>query len=195
MKTITTLLVVIIVTGIIFSIIYGGYLGVSYLWSEYLLLDFAIRTVLLSSMAVILLGAIMIAGAIKSAAQLANRRQLMEAQLEIYKPLVHLFEQYLVNDQGSTPKIITELLEKLANLESDLLILASGPVLDVHGKLVNAIGEQDSDENVNRLFQQLVRNIRRDLGHGPSSNESRLKFLVSSNRNENTDRPNPGVSL
>ena len=88
MKSITTFIGVLLVLTALAALCYGGYLGLVYLWQVYAGLDVVVRVVLLSAMAVMLLSALVVAGAIKSAGLAASRRPLAAARLRLYRSLV-----------------------------------------------------------------------------------------------------------
>ena len=191
MKSIFTIVLVLTVIGAIF---YGGYYAIDSLWLLYSELESVVRIVLLSSMAVVLVGSFIVAGAIKTMAFANNKGRLMEAKLNLYKSLVALYEQYVSNEKQPSQKEKTEILTSLKKLESEMLILASSSVLSIHGKLETELHDQQGREKLVSLFQQLIKSIRRDLGHGKNYDETKLKFLINSEKLENNQQPDPDVS-
>lgn len=190
--TIFTMSVVLIIAG---SIFYGAYLGVFFLWDIYTGLDTVIRIVLLSSMAALLTGSIIVAGAIKAAAQDANKGHLMSAKLEAYISLVALYQNYLSNPQQSSSQDQSRLFDRFLEIEPDVLILSSGQVLSSHRKLQAALRDHMDRETITGMFQLLIRNIRRDLGHGQKYDEQKLKFLESVGNIEKVGKSEPGVRI
>ena len=194
MKSILTLIAVIVVLGIISALFYGAFNVIGYLWSIYSELELVVRIVLLSSMAVVLVGSFIVAGAIKTMALTNNKGRLMEAKLNLYKSLVGLYEQYISNEKQPSQKEKSEILISLKELESEMLILASSSVLGIHGKLETELHDQHCREKLISLFQQLIKSIRRDLGHGKNYDETKLKFLINSDKFENNQHPVLDVS-
>lgn len=195
MKVISTLFVIFLVLAAIGGLFYGGYVAIGYLWNVYSELEVVTRVALLSSMAVVLLGSLIIAGAVKTVAETGTKGKLTEAKLILYISLVGLYEQYISGSQQPAQQTQTETITKLSELEAELLILASSAVIDVHGKLKAAVKNRGKSEKLAVLFQQFVKSIRRDLGHGPNYDESKLKFLVTSDPVISPERPGHDVSL
>ena len=191
MKTSLTLIVIALVIAVFGGIFYGGYHAFGFLWDLYASLDAVIRIVLLSSMAALLMGSLIIAGAVKASAQAARKEGLLEAKLNLYKSLLELYEQYIASPQQGK----TEILEKLAKLGPEMMILASNSVLNIHGKLESAIDSREDREILNGLLEQLIKSIRRDLGHGPIYDDSKLKNLITPVQGKSTDGPGTDVSI
>lgn len=103
----------------------------------------------------------------------------MGARLDIYNSVAQSYQQYMTSTGPSAQQLKTESLERLNGFETDLMILASSAVIEAHRKLQVAQGEYDA-EAFALLFQQLIKSIRRDLGHGSHYDESKLKFLMNS---------------
>ncbi|MDH3469535.1 MAG: hypothetical protein OES26_27230 [Gammaproteobacteria bacterium] len=191
MKSFFTLIVALAVIAAIGALLYGGYLGLIYLWQVYAGLDEVIRIVLLSAMAAVLLSAFVIAGAIKSAGQAAVRNQMGEAKLGLYKSLVEAYATYFTASDQSSPATI---FAKLEALQAELQILSSSSVLESHGRLAAALRDRQPRERIEDLFRKLVKNIRRDMGHGAQYDESRLKFLITTSGPGDQGRVSPGVT-
>ena len=191
MKTSLVIIIVTLVLAVFGGMFYGGYYAVGYLWDLYASLDAVIRTVLLSSMAALLTGSIIIAIAVKTSARIASKDRLMEAKLDLYKSLLGLYEQYLAGPQQGK----SEILEKLDELESEVLILSGNSVLNIHGKLKSALNKHEDGKILADLLQQLIKSIRRDLGNGPVYDDSKLMDLISPGHVENTDSSGTGVGI
>jgi hypothetical protein len=192
MKSLITFIGVVIVFAAIAAVFYGGYLVAEYLWSLYVELDAVIRLVLLSSMAAILLGCLVIAGAIKTSVQFNNKGHLTEAKIRLYKTLVEIYKPYIISPDQTLRQMNSDALISLSEIDADMQILSAGAVLEAHGKLESALRNRDEQDQVNKLFQRL---IRRDLGHSPNNNEIKLSYLLPTARVESAERSSPGVSL
>ena len=189
MKTSLALVVFMLVLAVLGAIFYGGYYAIAYLWDLYASMDAVIRIVLLSSMAALLAGSLIVAGAVKASSQAAGKDRLLEAKLNLYMSLIGLYEQYIARPQQGT----AEILSRLSRLDSEVMILASNSVLSIHGKLESAINNHADGKILSDLFQQLIKSIRRDLGHGPIYDDSKLKCLITSSQVGNADSSNPGI--
>ena len=88
----------------------------------------------------------------------------------------------------------SELLAKLDELESEVLILSGNSVLNIHGKLKSALNKHEDGKILADLLQQLIKSIRRDLGNGPVYDDSKLMDLISSGHVENTDSSGTGIT-
>ena len=176
MKKIFTMFGVLLALSVLGAGLYGCYLAVGYLWSLYTDLDAVIRLALLSSMAALLLASMIVAGSIRKAAQLNSSSHLMEAKLNLYKSVVETYQQYPGVLHTPTQQTRVESIAGLQQLEAELTILASAPVIEAQRKLQTAIETKETD-SLAILFQQLIKSIRRDLGHGSGYDESKLRFL------------------
>lgn len=192
MKPILTIFGVFLFIAALVASLYGCYLAAGYLWNLYAELDAVIRLVLLSSLAVLLLASLIIAGSIKKAAQIKNKSQLIEAKLKLYPLVVQSYQQYMTSTGPTAQKIKTESLTKLNELETDLMLLASSSVIEIHRKLQAALDEYES-ESFALLVQQLIKSIRRDLGHASHYDESKLKFLLHASETGSPKYPEQGA--
>jgi uncharacterized protein YciI len=154
-------------------------------------MDAVVHLVLLSSMAALLLASMIVAASIKKAAQLNSSGRLMQAKLKIYQSVIEVYRHYLGVELQPSP---AELVARLNQLEAELTILASGPVIEAHRKLQVALEEKQED-NFAWLFQQLVKSIRRDLGHGSGYDESKLRFLMQAEGETHSSAPVHGSSV
>ena len=194
MKSLTTFIVVFIVFAAIAAVFYGGYQAIGYVWQLYAELDATLRLILLSSFAVFLLGSFVLAGAIKLSAQVKNRGQLADVKINLYRTLVELYESYLSGSQATIAQSQKEIQIRLVELSADMTLLADSSVIEAHRKLEAAVINRE-DENMQRLlYQQLIRKMRQDLGHGTNIEETRLRFLVTSGQNAQSSSAGHGVS-
>lgn len=178
MKSIMTLFGVLIVLATIAAVFYGGYLTIGYIWQLYAGLEATLRLILLSIFAVFLLGCLIVSGAIKSSAQIKFKGQLAESKIDLYKSLVGLYEQYFYGTEsgmGSEKNLLTN----LAALNADLTVIAGSAVIESHRKLEAALSHSEDSDKSQVLYQQLIKKMRLDLGHGTHIDESKLKFLVT----------------
>lgn len=185
---------VLLALGALGAALYGCYLAAGYLWTFYADMDAVVRLVLLSSMAALLLASMIVAASIKKAAQLNCNSRLMKAKLNLYKSVVEAYQQYPGALHAPTQQTWTEPTARLHQLEAELTILASGPVIEAHRKL-QVVLEEKQEDNFAPLFQQLVKSIRRDLGHGPGYDESKLRFLMQAEGETHSSTPVHGSSV
>ena len=157
MKSLFTFIGVLIVLAAIGALCYGGYLGLVYLWQVYAGLEELVRIVLLSAMAVVLLSAFIIAGAIKASGQAARKSLLNDARLRLYKSLVEAYKPYFADSEQTSQQTMTEVCASLDALQAELQILCAGGVLENHGKLEAALRNRQPQEQIEDLFQKLVK--------------------------------------
>jgi hypothetical protein len=193
MKTIFTMFGVLVALGALGAGLYGCYLVAGYLWGFYADLDAVFRLVLLSSIVALLLASMIVAGSIRKAAQLNSSSRLMEAKLNLYKSVVEAYQKNPGVLPAPTRQMQAESIARLQQLEAELTILASGPVIEAQRKLQTAFEGNETD-SLATLFQQLVKSIRRDLGHGSGYDESKLRFLGQDNREAHPDPRAQGSS-
>lgn len=177
MKSIITLLVVITVIAAIGAIFYGGYLGLVYLWQVYIGLDEVIRIVLLSAMGIVLLSALVIAGAIKSAGHASSNDRLFESKLRLYQAVVESCAPLLKAPDHSLSQACADAESGLASIDAEMRILASSPVLEAYVRLVAGLRDRSGRESLRQLIEKLIKDVRRDLGHAQGYDESRIRFL------------------
>ena len=193
MKTIFTMFGVLVALGALGAGLYGCYLGAGYLWGFYADLDAVIRLVLLSSIVALLLASMIVSGSIRKAAQLNSSSRLMEAKLNLYRSIVEVYQQFPGALHAPTQQTRAESIAKLHQLETELTILASGHVIEAQRKLQKAVEDKEVD-SLTMLFQQLVKSIRRDLGHGSGYDESKLRFLRQEDRESHAGTHAQGTS-
>jgi hypothetical protein len=194
MKSFFTLIGVVFTLTAIGAFCYGGYLAIVYLWQVYAGMDTSVRIILLSAMATVLIGALIIAGAIKTSG-ISSDKTLLDAKLRLYMSLVAAYKALFTSRDQPSQQIYSDVLTSLSMIESDMQILSAAAVLENHEKLETALHSREGRDRVNELFQNLIKSIRRDLGHAPSHIESKLNFLVQTSRLEKSDRTSPDVSL
>jgi hypothetical protein len=173
MKSLFTFIGVLIVLAAIGALCYGGYLGLVYLWQVYAGLEELVRIVLLSAMAVVLLSAFIIAGAIKASGQTARKSQLNDAKLRLYQSLVEAYKPYFADSEQTSQQTMAGVCASLDALQAEMQVLSASSVLESHGKLEAALRNREAQQLVEEMFQKLVNAIRRDLGHGAHYDESR----------------------
>jgi hypothetical protein len=187
MKPLFTFIGVLIVLVTIGALCYGGYLGLVYLWQVYAGLEELVRIVLLSAMAVVLLSAFIIAGAIKASGQTARKSQLNDAKLRLYQSLVEAYKPYFADSEQTSQQTMAGICASLDALQAEMQVLSASSVLESHGNLEAALRNREAQRLVEEMFQKLVKAIRRDLGHGAQDDESQLKFLITAATPQNSN--------
>ena len=169
MKTLTGFLIVILILALVAALFYGGYYAVQALWMYFSKLDFIVRIILLSGIASVLLASLIIAAAIRSSAKITAGGSVVKEKIELYKKLIEI--HFSSKNAGV----------ELEKLRPDVVLLASGPVLEVFEKLLSIPKVDNNHESkLNGLYSQLIRNIRHDLGHRSTIGDSRIKQLLAS---------------
>ncbi|MCP4494534.1 MAG: hypothetical protein GY820_45630 [Gammaproteobacteria bacterium] len=195
MKSLLTLTGILLVLAAIGAFFYAGYIGAIYLWQVYAELDAVIRIVLLSIMSVGLITALILAAAIKTTSTASTKGQLFEAKRQLYKTLVEGLKPFFATPDQLSQQDYSQVQDNLHGIMAEIQILASAAVLDSVSKLEIALGDRHDAEAIIAVIEKLVKNIRRDLGHGANYDETRLKYLVSSRTEESMERTNPGVGV
>ncbi|HRF06661.1 MAG: hypothetical protein AW09_000667 [Candidatus Accumulibacter phosphatis] len=162
MKTIMTFSGVLLVLAAIAAIFYGGYVAIEQVWQLFMALDATLRLVALSSLVVVLLGALIIGGAIRSVAQGAERARLFDARLALYRGLLEHYENLLSAASASERAQQASALE---SLQVDIALLASRQIMDARQRLERAIESGADRDAMQSGFRRLVVEMRRDLGH------------------------------
>ena len=194
MKSIFTLTGALVAIAAVGTVFYAGYLAIVYLWHVYAELDTVVRIILLSIMVTLMIAALIISGAIKTVGLTASKG-LSGAKLQLYKSMVEAYKPYFSYLGQPSQQCCSEVLTRLTEFEAEAQILSAGDVLGIHRKLESALRNGDERDQVDKLFQNLIKSIRRDLGHAPSHIESKLSFLVQTTRLEKPDRTGPDVSV
>ena len=194
MKSMMTFIGVIIVLAAIAAMFYSGYLAVGYVWQLYAELDSTLRLILLSSFAVFLVGCFMLAGATKSAAQAKLKGQLAEAKIDLYKSMAGLYEEYFSGAQSGAMKSQQDVLTRLDAINAELSVIAGSAVIEAHRKLKATLSNREDDDKSQALYQQLIKIMRHDLGHGTHIDETKMKFLLTRDQAVDSDSAGHGVS-
>jgi hypothetical protein len=182
MKSLYTLTGILIVITAIGALFYGGYLGLIFLWQVFAELEFVVRTVLLSAMSVIVIGALIVASAIKTAGASEGKQQLAIRKLDLYKSLIDIYKPVFESAEPASHLQHSDVLSKLRALDTEMQLLSVSQVLTLHSKLTSALQNRENHEQTDSLFRQLIKAIRRDLGQAPGYDESKLKFLLIAER-------------
>jgi hypothetical protein len=195
MKSLMTFIVVVIVLSAIASVFYGGYLALVYIWQLFDSMDSTLRLILLSSFTVFLLGCLIIAGALKSAAQSKLKAQLSEAKIALYKTIVEVYETYFSALQDGIKAEQQQALHKLQAKAAELNVVAGSAVIECYRKLDQSILNHESENSQSSQYQQLIKKMRQDLGHTPNLDETRLKFLTLNKQTAETASHQHEVSV
>jgi len=71
------------------------------------------------------------------------------------------------------------LAKELEQLRADVVLLASGSVLEVYEKLLSIPHDDiDHESKLSGLYSQLIKNIRLDLGHKSTLGDSGIQQLL-----------------
>lgn len=185
MKSIMTFIVVVIVLAAIAFVFYGGYLALVYIWHLFDGLDDTLRLTLLSSFVVFLLGCLIIASALKSAAQTQLNAQLSGAKIGLYKSMVGLYDEYFSVMLADVKNAHQDMQPELKAMNAEFNVVAGGSVIDCYRKLEQSIRGHQSEEKQVANYQQLIKKMRQDLGHTTNLDETRLNFFNQAAENKN----------
>ena len=177
MKTLSSFITLLIVIAIIGGIIYYSYDGIVYLTNLYATLEATTRIILLSTLATLIACAVIIASAIKNANSGTRSKPILESKLRLYSSLVEIYKPAALENRSDKNKVRQYILSNLETIESELQIIAAGPVLAQHKKLRQNLTETGKEEEFASLYQQLIKVIRRDLGHSDSQMMNKIDLL------------------
>ena len=180
MKLFTNLIAIAIILSVAALMIIAGYHGISYMRDAYMGLEYVVRVLITVGVTVILLGALIVAAGFRVGSRIQAKSQLSAVRHELYATVIdHYRMAFEALRQGQT-KRRNEALEALRQMDTDLALLAGGPSLRAHGRLMEAIASAAMDQKrLDHLLLDLARALRRDLGHGYAYEESLLAEMIA----------------
>ena len=173
MKSLVNALAVVIVMAILAACAYGLYWGGGYLWERIGELEATTRVVLLTAVAALLLAALIVAAGLRSAARGIGQGRLLEHRLDLYRELFDRHRCALTVAEGHRGERAPEALD------FELSLLAGASVMDAHFRLCEAVRDPAaSPRKSEAALAELLKAMRRDLGHAQSLDEAKLDELV-----------------
>lgn len=159
MKTLTGLLTLLLAIIIIGAVAYGGYYAVGYLISLYSQQEGTVQAILVTVFGSLVITAFIISHAIGRNTDIRIKESMIEPKLVLYNTLLQILELDTLHAKQA----------QFADYQTDILLLANEEVIELLDK-IDRSSEQalGSDAVLYRLYQQLVKAMRRDLGHKAS---------------------------
>lgn len=177
MKTLVNIIAMALVVAIIGFLVYATFWSSGHLGEVYGVLDLETRTILLTAVGAVLLGALLIVGGLRSAARLSARGALVERRLDLYRDLVASYGVVLGARSSESDR--TESAEGLIEaLSFELTLLAGTDVIEANGKLAAYLeGPASDSEALEEALGGLLKAMRRELGHPGVLDESKISWL------------------
>ena len=184
MKTLTNFIAALVIISMIAGFLSGLYYGASYLWTFYVELDYVTRVLLLTSVVTLIVVVMVISNAIKSNGISVQKSQMVSMKLSLYKQLIQSYGQLIADYLSGVSIEKNHKTQTLYELQTDLLLLGSKPILEACNKLDGALqDEEQSDQVITKHFDSLVKNIRRDMGHHQIYDDVSSLFLTIKSKN------------
>lgn len=174
MKVLANLTAVLIVTFVIAAVAYAGYWVVRDLMEGYPLLDLTTRATLAGVAASALAVGVVVAAGLRSAARLLLRGRLVESRLQLYQQVLSSCLPLVERVAGRPPRRTEALAESRAALGQGLVLLGGPAVIKAHAALRAA----DSVAEIDARFGELLREMRRELGHPATYQDSQLLWTA-----------------
>lgn len=169
MKLVRNVLAFLLVVAILAGLGWGGYIGLKFLVNQYEIVDRDIAAILVISSVIVLVSTLIIAGAIRNLDK-GSDKQIHPEKAVLYTRFMESW--YNENEE--------EGLRQLLDLEQSMLLWAGDQVLKEYLKLHELIRDESSKDNLINQAQQILNEIRRDLGaQNKDINESYIKNLLS----------------
>lgn len=193
MKALTNLVLIAVILTITVLIILAGYHGMIRLWVAYMDLPLTVRAVIAAGGSFMLFSVAIIVWGFKAAAGMIARSRLSKTRYEVYVHTLMLYSHYIKAPAAIDESDYADILEELAQIEPDLLLLAGGATFQAHHELHVHIRQRSlEEETLNACFAQLLKNVRRDLGYAATYEEA--KFVEGMHQVAETGRQPDSVT-
>ncbi len=171
MKVLVNVLATVIAIAILSALVYGLYLGGGYLWARLGELHTAVRTALLTGMATVLLGSLIIAAGLRAAARSIAQGRLSGDKLALYRALLH-HHRTALGAPGAHQQVP-------GDLGLELGLLGSVSVIEAHARLCAGLIEPASSPRPSQDgLADLLKAMRRDLGYAQALDMGKVAQLV-----------------
>lgn len=174
MKILASIVAIVIATFVLVAVAYAGYWAVRDLMDGYPLLDLTTRAVLAGIAASALAVGALVAAGLRSAARLLLQGRLVDSRLDLYRRVVISCLPLVERATGRSSARTDGLTESLAALGQGLVLLGGPEVIKAHAALRAA----ESPAEIEARFGELLREMRRELGHPASYQDSQLPWTA-----------------
>lgn len=154
MKHLTNTLLVFGAVALMFLLIWGVYLGVTFVISQFEIFDARETAIVTVSSLVVLISSLIIATAIRSSIQKGDKK-IHPEKAKLYTRYLEAYEMFKKNSEG---------FEKQAEeLNRDMILWAGDDVLKEYGRLLKMI--ENGDKGIQAQAANVLLEIRKDIGH------------------------------
>lgn len=175
MKLVGNILAFTVAVGILAAIGWGGYIGINFLVNQYEIINPQLAAILIISSVVILISALIIAGAIRSLDK-GSDKQIHPEKAVLYSRFIESCFESNHDDRR----------EQLKELEKQMVIWAGDEVLRKYLKLIEHM--KDGKQQQADQIKDIVTAIRRELGADNKDIDfDRVRELLSSSENTTKD--------
>lgn len=167
MKTLITLLTIILLFAALGAAFYYGFYGISYAAEVFFAQEALVQIILLVSSLTVLVASLFISSAIKTAGQARGRAQLFDKKLNLYLEVLksHNAVMTVSGKQSSGEWHSTQ-----QRLGLELNLVADRSVINAYTLLNRAVEEALDEQQLMERYNQLVVCMRKDLGHTDRAN-------------------------
>lgn len=170
MKILANVVAVVITVFLLAVAAYAGYWAVRDLFEGYPLLDPTTRVLLAGAAASALVLGVVVAAGLRSAARLLFQGRLVESKRELYRRVLAACRPQVERATGHSASRSGMPGESPAVLAQDLVLLGGPAVI----RTWLALQAADVPAEIEARFGELLREMRRELGHSATFEESRL---------------------
>lgn len=164
MKILVSLFTLIFAIAVVSLIAAAGYYGLLAARDSILVLETSTRIVLITTVLTTIFAALLVIVGLRAAGHIIVRGRVSGKRLELYSHILMTFRTLIDNETDGQHR--NQLMQELGMIYADLLTLASGPTIKAQMAMLTAIQDETIDQQrVEKDFQSLLKNFRRDLGH------------------------------
>ena len=178
MKMVENVVATLVVIAILAGLAYGIW-GMIQLWDLYGLLSPQTRLIVLTGGAVLIIGALIIAGGVRAAVRTLVKGRLNDRRLVVYSEILARYAE-----NGGLPEHKAEVAElgsgkdTVTTLTAEFTLLASPSVLAANEKVVEVLRDsRDHQDGLNDPMRNLIKAMRRELGHHVGEEELGLSWI------------------
>jgi hypothetical protein len=167
-----------VVLAIIAVVSYSAYWGYGYLGSVYETLGPTQKVLLGTVMVGLILSVLTVVGGLRSAARINAKSRLLGRRADIYRDLLAAYK-LLITNIGRNEIGGTEVIETIASLNLEMSLFAGNDVIAANESMERIlILEESRASEAEEAMLELVRAMRKDLGHAGSGDDTWLRWLV-----------------
>jgi hypothetical protein len=154
MKQFTNILLVFASLALMLLVIWGFYLGVTFVINQFEFFDARETAIVTVSSLVVLMSSLIIATAIRSSIQKGDKK-IQPVKAELYSSYMNAYDVLKNNPENFDAELI--------RMNRQMILWAGDDVLKEYGRLLNML--EKGDDKVYRQATNVLLEIRKDLGH------------------------------